>query len=412
MSTTTLLRRHLLSAMLLTMPFTVIADQMSATVPLELEKPAHAAPWQRYSAWKQTNWNNYCNLKQGVTNPVSFIQPVDLPIKGDPANGRKLMTNRKKGNCAACHIFPDVSLSGNVGLNISTVGNWGLPEELLFNYVYDARIYNPTTVMPPFGSNKILNKSEIMDIVSYLKTLTKPVKFDNPEDNPEKRPVPVETRDNLDEFENPGMFAVAVGEELYSQVGPKGKSCQDCHSEPEKTFSNWAVHMPKVEPRLNKVLGVEEFVTRHARATTGAEYLAQTEENLGFAVYLRYLANGQPISINTSDMNTRIALRRGEELVKRKIGQLNLACTDCHVISSNKWIRGQYLTTVVGMMDHFPTYRTSRTETWDIRKRFQWCNVSVRANDLPPDAPEYGDIELYLMVKNNGRMLSIPGIRH
>jgi len=383
---------------------------MSATVPLDIT--TQAAPWQRYSAWKQTKWNNYCNLQRGVTNPVSFIQPVDPPIKGDPVKGKKLMANRKKGNCAACHILPDVTLPGNVGLNISTVGNWRLPEELLFNYVYDARIYNPATVMPPFGSNKILSKSEIMDIVSYLKTLTKPVKFDNPKDNPEKRPSPVETRDNLDEFENPGMFAVTVGEELYTQVGPKGKSCQDCHGEPEKAFSNWAVHMPKVEPRLNKVLGIEEFVTRHARATTGAEYLAQTEENLGFAVYLRYLANGQPISINTSDMNTRIALRRGEELINRKIGQLNIACTDCHVISSNKWIRGQYLTTVVGMMDHFPTYRTSRSEIWDIRKRFQWCNVSVRANELPPYAPEYGDLELYLMVKNNGRILSVPGIRH
>jgi len=67
---------------------------------------------------------------------------------------------------------------------------------------------------------------------------------------------------------------------------------------------------------------------------------------------------------------------------------------------------------MVGMLDHFPTYRTSRGEIWDIRKRFQWCNVSVRANELPPDAPEYGDIELYLMIKSNGRILSVPGIRH
>ncbi len=407
----TLLQRFLL-ATLLSMPLTLIADQMSATVPLDLENPAHVAPWQRYSAWRQNKWNNYCNLRQGVTNPVSFIQSVANPIEGDPVKGRELLTNRKKGNCVACHIIPDVSLPGNVGFNISTIGSWRLPDELLFNYIYDARIYNPISVMPPFGSNKVLTRSEIMDIVSYLKTLTKPAQFDNPKDNPDKRTVPVERRDNLDEFENPGMFLLTDGEKLYTQVGPKNKSCQDCHGDPEKAFGNWAVHMPKVEPRLNKVLGVEEFITRHARATTGADYVVQTEKNLGLAIYLRYLANGQPISINTSDMNTRIALRRGEALVNRKIGQLNLACADCHVTSSNKWIRGQYLTTLVGMMDHFPAYRTSRSEVWDIRKRFQWCNISVRANELAPDAPEYGDIELYLTAKNNGKILSVPGIRH
>jgi len=396
----------------LTMPFSVAADQMSATVPLDLEKPAHAAPWQRYSSWRQTDWEHFCNLRRGVAHPVSFIQTIDTPIKGDPVNGKKLVTTRKKGNCVSCHILPGASFPGNVGINISSIGKWGLPDEFLFNYVYDARIYNPRTVMPPWGTNGVLTKTEVMDIVSYLKTLTQPVKFDSPEQNPEKRPVPVETRDNLDEFENSGMFAVDLGEKLYTQKGPKGQSCQDCHGKPEKAFAKWAVNMPKVEPRLNKVLGVEEFVTRHARVTTGAEYLAQTENNLGLAVYLRYLANGQPISINTSDMNTRIALRRGEELVSRKIGQFNMACTDCHVISAGKWIRGQYLATVVGMMDHFPTYRTSRGEIWDIRKRFQWCNVSIRANDLPPDAPEYGDMELYLTVKNNGRILSVPGIRH
>jgi L-cysteine S-thiosulfotransferase len=64
------------------------------------------------------------------------------------------------------------------------------------------------------------------------------------------------------------------------------------------------------------------------------------------------------------------------------------------------------------MVDHFPLYRTSRGEIWDIRKRFQWCNVAVRANELPPDAKEYGDLELYLTQYNRGSPLSVPNIRH
>ena len=43
----------------------------------------------------------------------------------------------------------------------------------------------------------------------------------------------------------------------------------------------------------------------------------------------------------------------------------------------------------------------------DIRKRFQWCNVSVRANDLPPDAREYGDIEMALAELNQGEKIKV-----
>lgn len=405
-------QRWLVVILSLIMPTLGMTTEIPVTVPLDLDQPTYAVPWKRYSQWVSTDWSNYSQLRQEIARPVSFIQQVETPIKGNPDNGKKLIADRKKGNCAACHLLPEEKLPGNVGINISTIGTWQRTDEYLFNYIYDPRIYNPTTVMPPWGAHEVLTKAEIQDIVTYFKTLTKPVQFTDPLENPDKRPIPVEDRDNLDKLENPAMFAVELGERLYNQPGPLGKSCRDCHDNPQQTFVTWAVRMPKVEPRLNKVIGVEEFVTRHARATTGAEYLAQAEENLAMAIYLRYLANGQVISIDKNDDNTRIALRRGEKLMDRKIGQLNLACNDCHHTSANKWLRGQYLGDLIGMLDHFPTYRTSRTEIWDIRKRFQWCNVSVRANDLPPDAPEYGDLELYLTAANNGRTLSVPGIRH
>jgi L-cysteine S-thiosulfotransferase len=38
--------------------------------------------------------------------------------------------------------------------------------------------------------------------------------------------------------------------------------------------------------------------------------------------------------------------------------------------------------------------------------------VNIRADELPPDAKEYGDLELYLAAQNEGQKLSVPGIRH
>jgi sulfur-oxidizing protein SoxA len=375
------------------LPLSVIATEMQLSVPLDIKNSTTVTPWKRNTTWSQNDWSNYSNLRQTVKKPVSVIQPITSRIKANPANGKKLVADKEKGNCVTCHILPDVPQPGNIGINLSFIGTWNLPDELLFNYIYDARIYNSKTVMPPWGAHNILTTDEIKDIVSYLKTLTIPVQF-------KKRPIPKNNVDNLDEFENPAMFELETGAELFIE------SCQKCH----KNFPNkWAATMPKFEPRLNKIIGIEEFITRHASATTGAKYLLQSEENIALAVYLRNLANGEKIAVDTSDTNTSLALKRGKVLTQRKIGQLNFACNDCHKKNRGKWIRGQYIKNFAGMMEHYPTYRSSRDAIWDISTRIQWCNLAARANDLPPDAPEYGDLELYLTVQSNGYELSVPG---
>ena len=73
-----------------------------------------------------------------------------------PANGAKLVADRNRGgSCLACHVMGPAGgadLPGNVGPDLSEIGNAGREDEWLFNYVYDARVYNPETVMPPWGS--------------------------------------------------------------------------------------------------------------------------------------------------------------------------------------------------------------------------------------------------------------------
>jgi hypothetical protein len=70
-----------------------------------------------------------------------------------------------------------------------------------------------------------------------------------------------------------------------------------------------------------------------------------------------------------------------------------------------------YQSSYEGACAHFPTYRTSRSEPWVLRRRLAWCNVAIRTNELPPDVPEYGDLELHLAARNNGKPLDVPGIR-
>jgi sulfur-oxidizing protein SoxA len=390
--------------------------------PLETLRPAAQMPWQRQkvdsqgSSWPQADWADYSTLTTTLTpssnGPLHYV----TPIEGDPAKGRQLAFDRTRGgSCVACHVLGKDTppQPGNVGPDLSRVGATR-GDDWLFNYVYDPRTYNANSIMPPWGAHRIFNVAEIRDIVAFLKTLKEPHTFRDPQDNPATRTPPRETRDNLDPTENPAMFALDRGKDLFMRASASGKSCASCHAAPATAFKTWAARMPRFEPRMNKIIGVEEFITRHARATTGDEIPMQGADNIALSIYLHNLANGAEIQPDLSSAGARMAMRSGLALMQRKLGQLNMACVDCHTRERHafKWARGQYLVESRGTIAHFPTWRTSRGDIWDIRKRFQWCNVSVRANDLPPDAREYGDIEIALAVLNKGEKISSPGIRH
>ncbi|MBV9558688.1 MAG: sulfur oxidation c-type cytochrome SoxX, partial [Pseudolabrys sp.] len=219
--------------------------QAKKEAPLELQGGAAQTPWKRYGNWPQRDGSKWSTLGK-ISSPPAAKEPrkITAPITGNAENGAKLVADRNRGgSCLACHVMGpagNVDLPGNVGPDLSEIGNADRADEWLFNYVYDARVYNPETVMPPWGSHGLFKDEEINDIVAFLKTLKKPAVFKTDLDNPDKRPPPVEKRENLDPLENPGMWAVEKSQELWKANGPGGSSCATCHATPETTFKTWA----------------------------------------------------------------------------------------------------------------------------------------------------------------------------
>jgi sulfur-oxidizing protein SoxA len=393
--------------------------QGRARAPLALDASVSPTPWTRYAGWPKDDYSKYNTLADLTQSPPAGKEPRRLagPIAGDARKGQDLAFDRRRGgSCLACHAMGQrgSNLPGNVGPDLSEIGSAGREDEWLFNYVFDPRVYNPDSIMPPWGAHGIFSAAEVNDIVAFLKTLKAPIKYTDPLDDPEKRPVPVEDRDNLDAMVNPAVWRMEEGEALFRKAGANGRACVACHANPAASLKGWAARMPYFEPRLGKVLGVEEFIARHAPPTTGDRPLMQSDANLALSLYLRNISYGVEINVDLDRPGNREAYARGEKLNQAKIGRMNLACVDCHTQERGglKWIRGQWLGEARGQIPHFPNWRTSRQEIWDIRKRFEWCNVAIQASELPPDAPVYGDLELYLTARNNGLKAAVPGIRH
>ena len=159
------------------------ADQGSSQDPLALGD-ASVRPWKRYAAWptRDSREIQFAGQSQCYRRrPRSEPRKLDRPLTGDPAIGAKLVADRTRGgSCLACHVMGqagNADMPGNVGPDLSEIGNAGLKDETLFNFVYDARVYDPESVMPPWGTNGLFNDEEIGHIVAFLKTLKAPAVF-------------------------------------------------------------------------------------------------------------------------------------------------------------------------------------------------------------------------------------------
>jgi sulfur-oxidizing protein SoxA len=121
------------------------------------------------------------------------------------------------------------------------------------------------------------------------------------------------------------------------------------------------------------------------------------------------------VNVDTASPEARAALARGKATFYRRVGERNHSCADCHTAdaAAGKFLGGRLLADVrAGLTRHFPTWRTDRAEVWDMRKRFQWCMTPLGMNMLAADSIEYAELELYLTSFDNGKPLSVPGIRH
>ena len=193
-----------------------------------MKADASPRPWKRYTGWPTRDMSKF-NTLANLASPPAPKEPrkIEGEITGDAKKGAELVADRNRGgSCLACHVMGpagSANLPGNVGPDLSEIGNAGREDEWLFNYVYDGRVYNPETVMPPWGTHELLNEQEIRDIVAFLKTLKSPAPFRTVLDDPEKRPAPVEKRENLDPLKIPACGR-SIARKCFGNSAPQSVS--------------------------------------------------------------------------------------------------------------------------------------------------------------------------------------------
>ncbi len=117
-----------------------------------------------------TSWTTLSHLDQRDARRPQRVT-LEEPLAGNPMRGRDIAMAKSRGNCVACHELPGDPWPGTVGNSLLNYQRRGMSDARVYQQIYDARIFNPQTVMPPYGTNNLLNEQELRDLVAYLQNL-------------------------------------------------------------------------------------------------------------------------------------------------------------------------------------------------------------------------------------------------
>ena len=213
-----------------------------------------------------------------------------------------------------------------------------------------------------------------------------------------------------DDTANPAMLSVLDGETLWQRKdGSAAKSCADCHGDARTSMKGVAARYPAFDAARGRPVDLEERVNICRAEKQQATPLAfESKELLALAAYVGQQSRGMPIDI-ADDARMRPFLQAGRDMFTKRQGQLNLSCAQCH---DDNW--GQKLAGAPIPQGHptgYPLYRLEWQTLGSLQRRLRNCLFGMRAVSYPYGAPEYVNLELYLMWRARRMPIETPAVR-
>ena len=213
-----------------------------------------------------------------------------------------------------------------------------------------------------------------------------------------------------DDFENPAMVAVEYGEELWETgAGPENKSCADCHGDVSK-LAGLRAAMPKWSDEAGKPQALEQWVNWSIKEHQGAEpWKWESAEMLAMTALIGLQSRGMAMAPEQGGRMQNWH-DKGEDLYYTRVGQLDMACSNCHEDNAGQMIRADHLSQ--GNVNGFPTYRFKWQGLGSMHRRFSGCMKNIRAEPFKRGSDEFVALELYLATRGAGLGVETPSVRN
>lgn len=212
-----------------------------------------------------------------------------------------------------------------------------------------------------------------------------------------------------DDFGNPGMLWVTRGERLWREAaGPAGRTCASCHADAKESMKGVATRYPQADSGAGLVNVAGRVNLCRERHQKAPPLDLESEALLALTAYVTLQSRGMPMDVAIDAQNTGY-FERGRERYYRRLGQMNLACAQCH---DRNWGRTLLRETLSqGHGTGWPGYRLEWQTFGSLQRRLRACYSGLRA-----EMPEYGarelvELELFLAWRAKGLPIEAPGVR-
>jgi len=213
-----------------------------------------------------------------------------------------------------------------------------------------------------------------------------------------------------DDTQNPGMLMVGDGEALWRRkAGKTDQACSDCHGATAASMRGVAARLPDFDLRVGRPVNLAERINRCRERRQQAEpFRPESQELLSIEAFVAFQSRGIPIAAAT-DARLAPFRERGEQLFRQRMGQLDLACNQCHDDSAGKRLGGSVIPQA--HPTGYPIYRLEWQSLGSLQRRLRGCLTGIRAEPFAYGSPELVNLELYLKSRAAGLPLETPAVR-
>ncbi len=170
-----------------------------------------------------------------------------------------------------------------------------------------------------------------------------------------------------------------------------------------------AARHPAFDPEQQRPITLEGRIQACRQDQQGAPPLApESSDLLALTAFVAHQSRGLPVTVG-EDERLQPFIARGRELYRRRQGQLDLSCAQCH---DDHW--GRHLGGSVIPQGHptgYPLYRLEWQGLGSLQRRLRNCMAGVRAEPYAFGSPEHVELELYLMSRARGLPIETPAVR-
>jgi L-cysteine S-thiosulfotransferase len=213
-----------------------------------------------------------------------------------------------------------------------------------------------------------------------------------------------------DDAVNPAMLWVKQGQALYAQSTAGIRSCSSCHQE-VTTLKGVATRFPKFDERLGRPLTLSQRINQcRIDHQASAPWPPASSALLSLEALIALQSRGETISGDVlQDKRLQSVLDQGKALYEQPMGQLNMACTQCHDQYAGKKLGSAVIPQ--GHPNGYPLYRLEWQELGSLQRRLRNCMSGVRAVPFAYDSAEMAALELFLKKRAVGLRLEAPALR-